>query len=85
MILIIQSLKERVMKLSRPCESQFILQIKSTVICGVIYRQHSSPEKFLSYFEQTEKLSASGKRIFIMTDANINLLSYEWCKYAQEF
>ena len=59
---------------------------KSTVICGVIYRQHNSPEKFLNYFEQTvEKLSASGRRIFIMTDANINLLSYEWCKYAQEF
>ena len=47
----------------------------STVICEVIYRQHNSPEKFLNYFEQTvEKLSA-----------NINLLSYEWCKYAQEF
>ena len=47
----------------------------STVICGVIYRQHNSPEKFLNYFEQTvEKLSA-----------NINLLSYEWCRYAQEF
>ena len=59
---------------------------KSTVVCGVIYRQHNSPEKFLSYFEQTvEKLSASGRRIFIMTDANINLLSYEWCTYAQEF
>ena len=58
----------------------------SSVICGVIYRQHNSPEKFLSYFEQTvEKLSATGRRIFIMTDANINLLFYEWCKYAQEF
>mgnify|MGYP006896122226 FL=1 len=58
----------------------------STVICGVIYRQPNSPEKFLNFFEQTvEKLSASGRRIFIMTDANINLLSYEWCKYAQEF
>ena len=59
---------------------------KSTVISGVIYRQHNSPEKFLNYFKQTvEKLSASGRWIFIMTDANINLLSYEWCKYAQEF
>ena len=59
---------------------------KSTVICGVIYRQHNSPENFLNYFKQTvEKLSATGRRIFIMTDANINLLSYEWCKDAQEF
>ena len=32
---------------------------KFSVICGVIYRQHNSPEKFLSFFEQTvEKLSA---------------------------
>ena len=59
---------------------------KSTVICGVNYKQHNSPEKFISYFEQTvEKLSASGRRIFIMKDANINLLSCNWCKYAQEF
>ena len=48
-------------------------------------RQHiNSPEKFLSYFEQTvKKLSASGRPIFIMSEGNINLLSYEWCKYAQ--
>lgn len=32
-----------------------------------------------------EKLSASGRQIFIMRDANINLLSYKWCKFAQEF
>ena len=71
MILIIQS--------CRTCDEAFQalwvsihIANKSTVICGVIYRQHNSPEKFLSYFEQTvEKLNASGKRIFIMTDANI--------------
>ena len=48
---------------------------KSDVICGVIYRQQQT----------VEKLSASERRIIIITDANINLLSYEWCKYAQEF
>ena len=59
---------------------------KSDITCGVIYRQHNSPEKFLSYFEETvERLSTSGKPIYIMTDANINLLSYESCKYAQRF
>ena len=26
---------------------------KPNVICGVIYRQHNSPERFLTYFEQT--------------------------------
>ena len=59
---------------------------KSTVICGVIYSQHNSPQKILSYFEQTvEKLSAAGRRIFLMTDANINLLCHERCRYAQEY
>ena len=54
----------------RLCGSQFTLQIKPTVIGGVIYRQHNNPEKFPSYFEQTdENLSASGRRIFIITDA----------------
>ena len=48
---------------------------KSDAICGVIYRQQQT----------VEKLSASERRIFIMTDTNINLLSYEWCKYVQEF
>lgn len=54
----------------RLCGSQFTLQIKPTVIGGVIYRQHNNPEKFPSYFEQTvENLSASERRIFIITDA----------------
>ena len=31
-------------------------------ICGVIYRQHNSLERFQNYFEETiENLSSSGK------------------------
>ena len=26
---------------------------KTNVICGVIYRQHNSPEKFQNYFDET--------------------------------
>ena len=59
---------------------------KRDIICGVIYRQHNCPEKFLNYLDETlERLSTSGKPIYIMTDANINLLRYETCKYAQNF
>ena len=59
---------------------------KRDIICGVIYRQHNCPDKFLNYFDETlEKLSNSSKSIYVMTDANINLLRYETCKYAQSF
>jgi hypothetical protein len=51
------------------------------IICGVIYRQHNSPESFLKYFEETiEKLT-----IYIMGDININLLRFESCNYAHNF
>ena len=58
----------------------------ANIICGVIYRQHNSPERFLTYFEETiEKLSASGKPIYLMGDFNINLLRSETCNHAQNF
>ena len=56
------------------------------MICGIIYRQHNSPEKFQTYFDETvERFSTSGKTIYLMGDFNINLLSSETCKYAQNF
>ena len=58
----------------------------ANIICGVVYRQHNSPELFQEYFDRTiEKLSASGKQIFLMGDFNINLLRFHDCKYAQNF
>ena len=52
---------------------------KRDIICRVI-------KKFLTYFHETlERLSTSGKSIYIMTDANINLLHYETCKYSKLF
>ena len=36
---------------------------KKNVICGVMYRQHNSPDRFQSYFEETvEKLTSTGKQ-----------------------
>ena len=58
----------------------------ANIICGVLYRQHNSPEQFLKYFEETaENLIATGKPVFVMTDANINLLHFNSCNYAQDF
>ena len=64
-----------------------IIQAKhANIIRGVIYRQHNSPERFQAYFEETiEKLSASGKPIYVMSDFNINLLRCEACNFAQNF
>ena len=59
---------------------------KANIICGVIYRQHNSPEQFQKYFEETiEKLSPTGKVIYMMSDTNINLLHVSSCSYAQNF
>ena len=58
----------------------------ANILCGVICRQHNSPETFLKYFEETvENLSISGKPIYIMSDTNLNLLHFNSCYYAQDF
>ena len=46
-----------------------------SIVCGIIYRQHNSPDQFMSYFEETiEKLTSLNKNVFIMGDFNIHLL-----------
>ena len=34
---------------------------KANIICGVIYRQHNSPEQFQEYFEETVQKSLGPK------------------------
>ena len=59
---------------------------KANMICGVVYRQHNSPEHFQEHFHETvEKLSASGKKSIFMGDTNLNLLRFHSCKHAQNF
>ena len=61
------------------------LRKHANITCRVVYRQHNSPELFQEYFDGTiEKLSTSGKQIFLMGDYN-NLLRFHHCKYAQNF
>ena len=59
---------------------------KSNIICGMIYRQHNSPQRFLEYFDLTlEKLISSNKSVYIMGNFNINLLHVETYRYAYDF
>ena len=59
---------------------------KCNIICGIVYRQHNSPQRFQGYFDETpEKVIASNKSVYIMGDFNINLLHAESSRYAQEF
>ena len=65
-------------------ELQFVKQ--SNIICGVIYRQHHSVERFLDYFEEAvDGYSAAGKPICLLGDVNINILLAQTCNYAQQF
>ena len=59
---------------------------KKNIICGVIYRQHNKPERFLRYFEETiEKFSASGKQICVLGDYNLDALKIESSSYSHDF
>ena len=56
------------------------------IICGVVYRQHNSPERFQKYFEETiEKFAALGKQICVLGDFNIDLLKVQSSNYSHDF
>ena len=56
------------------------------IVCGIIYRQHNSPEYFQSYFEELiEKMVSDDKNVYIIGDFNIDLLKYETSKISQDF
>ena len=51
-----------------------------------MYRQHNSPDRFLSYLEETfDRLSTSSNTIYLMGDFNVDLLKVETCHFAQNF
>ena len=59
---------------------------KSSIICGIIYRQHNSPKRFQEYFDdKLERQITSNKSIYIMGDFNINLLQAKTSCYVQDF
>ena len=56
------------------------------IVCGIIYRQHNSPEYFQSYFkEKIEKLVSGDKTVYIMGDFNIDILKCETSQINHDF
>ena len=59
---------------------------KKNNICGIIYRQHNSPESFLEYFnEALDKLTSRNHPTYILGDFNTNLLNSETSNFAYDF
>ena len=58
------------------------LSNRPNIICGIMYRQHNTTERFQEYFDETlEKFSTSNKSFFVVGDFNINLLGVETRDY----
>jgi hypothetical protein len=50
----------------------FISCVPKNFVCGIIYRQHNSPEYFQKYFkDKIEEIVSSGKAVYIMGDFNV--------------
>lgn len=65
-------------------EIQF--ESKKNILCGLIYRQHSCPENFLNYLEETiDKYNMKNRNIYLIGDFNIDLLKCSSCKYSSNF
>ena len=46
---------------------EFLFEKKSIIICGLIYRQHNSPESFQPYFDEAlEKFSQADKTVYVL-------------------
>ena len=46
------------------------------IVCGIISRQHNSPNDFLTYFDRTiEKMVSHDRDVYIIGDFNIDLPS----------
>ena len=55
----------------------FFVNHKS-IVCGIIYRQHNSPDYLLTHLDKTtEKMVFADKDVYIMGDFNIDLLKCE--------
>ena len=56
------------------------------IVCGVIHRQHNSPDYFLTYVDKTiQKIVSDDKDVYIMGDFNIDLLKCESSQISQVF
>ena len=61
-----------------------IFLLLKNIICGIVYLQHNSPERFRSYFEGTvDKLTSTGKPVYVMGDYNKDLLKSDTSRYSR--
>ena len=59
---------------------------QKNLVCGIIYRQHNSPEQFKSYIDETiEKFISAGKKICLLGDTNLDLMKSARCNHTNEF
>ena len=65
---------------------EFSFLKQKNIICGIIYRQHNSPDLFLNYINDTlERLNSTGKRICLLGDFNMCLLKTSTSHYSHDF
>ena len=55
------------------------------IVCGIVYRQHNTPNSFLSYFDESLENYSNGKFVYILGDFNLELLKSETCNYSHNF
>ena len=74
------------MRLSKPSGLKYFLSTLKNIVCGIIYRQHNSPDYFLTYLDKTiEQLVSDDKDIYIIGDFNIDLFKCESSQIRQDF
>ena len=54
---------------------------KKNVTCGVLYRQHNSPENVLNAW----KFTSTGKNLCLLGDFNLCVQKNETCNYSRDF
>lgn len=58
---------------------------KKNAVCGIIYRQHNSPDSFLNYFNESLERYSGRNNVYIIGDFNIDLLKSETCNFSHSF
>ena len=79
-------LKKLQMRHSKPSGLKYFLSTLKNIVFGIIYRQHNSPDYFLTYLDKTmEQLVSDDKDVYIMGDFNIDLFKCESSQIREDF
>lgn len=58
---------------------------KKNILCGIIYRQHNSPNTFPTSFDESLEKHSDGKPVYVLGDFNLHLLKSESSNYSHHF